>query len=162
MKCEKCGKNEATTYYKETQNGVTRELHLCGECAGALGLGAGIWSSTMGGGFGSFLGNPPFSEPPAERACPTCGLRESVLCHTGRVGCANCYQTFADILTPYLQKIHGATVHIGAAPQAQQSENPVNEMRGRLKAAIDAEDYEQAARLRDEIRRLEGGHNESV
>ena len=104
MKCEKCGKNEATMYYKETVNGVTREMHLCPECAQKENLGGAFesafqsmnhfWSdpfhSFLGGGFGS-LWNDMLGEaaPTAtllgtERKCPTCGMTESELRRTGR------------------------------------------------------------------------------
>lgn len=102
MKCEKCGKNEATMYYKETVNGVTREMHLCPECAQKENLGGAFesafqsmnhfWSdpfhSFLGGGFGS-LWNDMLGEaaPTAtllgtERKCPTCGMTESELRRT--------------------------------------------------------------------------------
>ena len=136
MKCEKCGKNEATMYYKETVNGVTREMHLCPECAQKENLGGAFenafqsmnhfWSDP----FHSFLGG----------------------------GCPDCYSTFADILNPYVQKIHGATRHIGTAPAApeQPKADPVADLKAQLKAAVESEDYERAASLRDEIRRMEG------
>lgn len=178
MKCEKCGKNEATMYYKETVNGVTREMHLCPECAQKENLGGAFesafqsmnhfWSdpfhSFLGGGFGS-LWNDMLGEatPTAtllgtERKCPTCGMTESELRRTGRVGCPDCYSTFADILNPYVQKVHGATRHVGTAPAApeQPKTDPVADLKAQLKAAVESEDYERAASLRDEIRRMEG------
>lgn len=175
MKCEKCGKNEATMYYKETINGTTREMHLCPECAQKEHLGSafesafqefgGFWSdpfhSFLGGGFGSLwqdmLGTPAATMLDTERRCPTCGLTDHELRQTGRVGCPDCYQTFADILDPYVQKVHGATRHIGASPAAEPAKaDPIDTLKAQLKTAIEQEDYEQAAHLRDEIRRLEG------
>ncbi len=172
MKCEKCGKNEATMHYKETINGVTKEMHLCQECAKSENLGAafgnmgGFWSdpfhSFLGAGFGDMWGqllsNPVSTLIGEERRCPSCGMTESELRETGRVGCPECYATFADILNPYVQKVHGATRHIGAAPaqpKEQQQENPVEKLKAQLKDAIEKEEYERAASLRDEIRRLE-------
>ena len=176
MKCEKCGKNEATMYYKETVNGVTREMHLCSACANKEKLGGAfenafqsmnhLWSdpfhSFLGGGFGSLwndmLGAPAATMPGVGRKCPTCGLSESELRRTGRVGCPDCYTAFSDVLNPYVHKIHGATQHIGAAPATpeQPAADPIETLRSQLKAAIENEEYEQAARLRDEIRRMEG------
>lgn len=175
MKCEKCGKNEATVYYKETVNGVTREIRLCPSCAKEENIGASFenafqsmdqfWSdpfhSLSGGVFGNLwneLSGTPVALPGRQRTCPTCGMTESQLRQTGRVGCPDCYQTFADILNPYVRRVHGATQHIGTAPEtAQQSkQNPVAALRTQLKDAIEREEYEQAARLRDEIRRMEG------
>ena len=175
MKCEKCGKNEATMYYKETINGQTREMHLCPDCAREMNLGGELqsafqgmnqlWSdpfhSFLGGGFGNLWGDM-LSSPAAtmlgtERKCPTCGMTEHELRQTGRVGCPDCYNTFADILNPYVQKIHGATQHIGTAPAAEQPKtDPIAALKSQLQEAVGKEDYEQAARLRDEIRRQEG------
>lgn len=176
MKCEKCGKNEATMYYKENINGVTREMHLCEDCAQKENIGGAFesafqsmnhfWSdpfhSFLGGGFGSLwndmLGSPVATMLGTERKCPTCGMTESQLRQGGRVGCPDCYNTFSDILNPYVQKVHGATQHIGAAPATpeQPETDPVEALRAQLKTAVENEEYEQAARLRDEIRRMEG------
>lgn len=75
-----------------------------------------------------------------------------------RVGCPDCYSTFADILNPYVQKIHGATRHIGTAPAApeQPKADPVADLKAQLKAALKAKITSAAASLRDEIRRMEG------
>ena len=101
MKCEKCGKNEATMYYKETINGVTREMHLCPECAQKENLGGAFenafesmnhfWSdpfhSFLGGGFGSLwndmLGAPSATMLGPSASAPTCGMTESELRRTG-------------------------------------------------------------------------------
>lgn len=177
MKCEKCGKNEANVYYKETINGVTKEMHLCNDCAEKENIGAAFetsfpsmeqfWSdpfhSFLGGGFGS-LWNDMLPTPKAlnavgtERACPTCGMTERQLRQTGRVGCPDCYKTFSDMLNPYMQKIHGADRHIGTSPieRQRQEKNPVEALQAQLKQAIAEENYEQAAKLRDEIRRIGG------
>ena len=144
MKCEKCGKNEATMYYKETVNGVTREMHLCPECAQKENLGGAFENAFQS--MNHFWSDPFHS------------FLESELRRTGRVGCPDCYATFADILNPYVQKIHGATRHIGTAPAApeQSKADPVADLKAQLKAAVESEDYERAASLRDEIRRMEG------
>jgi len=173
MKCEKCGKNEATMYYKETINGVTREMRLCPECAKKENIEKSFenafesmnhfWSdpfhSFLGAGFGEMWGGlPGLPGVPAlgeERRCPSCGMTESQLRETGRVGCPECYNTFSDILTPYVQKVHGSTRHIGTMPQQAEKGDPVAALRAQLKEAVEKEEYEQAARLRDEIKRME-------
>lgn len=186
MKCEKCGKNEANTYYKETINGQTREMHLCAGCAHEMQLGgsfqnafAGVaqafqdfdgffsdpFHSMLGGGFGTMwnemMGLPAGAARKlgTERKCPTCGMTESELRRTGRAGCPDCYHAFEDILAPYIRQVHGADTHLGSAPQgaAQQPETPrpVESLKAKLQEAVQNENYEEAARLRDEIRRLE-------
>ena len=156
MLCQYCKQNEATTHYKQTINGQTTELHLCPACA------AKLTGNMTGGGFFSGLFSSPFSAfdngfaLSGGRTCPTCGLTESELRRTGRVGCGACYEQFADILTPYIKKLQGATAHVGAVPAQNTAEDPVKRLKERLKAAISDENYEEAAQLRDEIRRLEG------
>lgn len=177
MLCQNCKKNEATTYYKETINGQTRELHLCPECAAKLtgsenGLDA-FFSQPLFGQ--SFFDDPFFSQPFGSllsspfgsaaqaigggRRCPTCGMTESELRRSGRAGCGDCYKNFSDILLPYIKKLHGAAAHVGAAPKPAADQAPADPVAGlkvKLTEAVQAENYEEAARLRDEIRRLEG------
>lgn len=178
MLCQNCNKNEATTYYKENINGQVKELHLCPECAAKLTGGAPSFGSFFSEPFfgNSFFGNDSFFGQPfgsllsspfgtaaqaigGGRRCPTCGMTESELRRTGRAGCGDCYKNFSDILLPYIKKLHGAAAHVGntPAPAADQPKaDPVEGLRAKLSDAVKAENYEEAARLRDEIRRLEG------
>ena len=160
MLCQHCNQNEATTYYKQTINGQTTELHLCPACAAKLtggGFFSGLFDASPFPSWGDPFGtaNQGFALAGGRR-CPTCGLTESELRRTGRVGCGDCYNQFSDILTPYIKKLHGATTHVGTSPAQTTAENPVERLKERLKAAISDENYEEAARLRDEIRRQEG------
>lgn len=167
MLCQNCGKNPATTHYKENINGQMREMHLCPECAAKLTGGVPTMNSMFHDAF--FGGNHFFSTPFTSlwngaqaigggRRCPTCGMTESELRRSGRAGCGDCYSNFSDILLPYIKKLHGAAAHIGSTPSASRApaENPVVGLREKLNEAVQAENYEEAARLRDEIRRLEG------
>lgn len=192
MKCEKCGKNEATTYYKESINGKTRELHLCADCTREMNVGGAFqhafanmttsfadagfdsffgdpFHSLLGGGFGTLWNDFEGALPTAagllgaERRCPTCGMTESALRRTGRAGCPDCYHAFEDLLNPYIKQVHGADSHIGSSPTSgtaqnteKAQENPVDGLKSKLQEAIGSENFEEAARLRDEIRRLEG------
>lgn len=164
MLCQNCNQNEATVYLKQTINGQTTEMHLCPVCAKQLG-------QTVQNPFGAWFDDPFFTQPSlffepfgqseqlgSGQRCPTCGLTESELQRTGRVGCADCYKTFESMLTPYIRKLHGTTAHVGTAPSTQNhtNENQTEALRSKLEAAIKQENYEEAARLRDEIRRLEG------
>lgn len=175
MLCQNCNKNEATTYYKETINGQTRELHLCPACAAQLTGGTPTMGSFFSDPFFDPFGSSFFSEPFGSllqspfastaqaigggRRCPTCGMTESELRRSGRAGCGDCYQNFSDILMPYIKKLHGAAAHVGQtpAPAADAPKaDPVEGLKAKLNEAVGAENYEEAARLRDEIRRLEG------
>lgn len=166
MLCQNCNQNEATMYWKQTINGQTKEMHLCPACAQKLG-------QNFQNPFGAWFDDPFFTQPSlfaapfgqisqlgGGRRCPTCGMTESELQRTGRVGCADCYQTFENILMPYIRKLQGTTAHVGSAPNTQSHTQPVENqteaLKSKLDAAIRQENYEEAARLRDEIRRLEG------
>jgi protein arginine kinase activator len=81
----------------------------------------------------------------------------------GRLGCPRCYDAFRAELLPLLQRIHEAQAHTGRLPAVQSSAPPppdqrtLSDVRRRLEDAVRGERYEEAARLRDELRRLERG-----
>lgn len=173
MLCQNCGKKEATTYVKQIINGQVREAHLCPDCAAKLGASfqtplQSMFSDpfghhTLGGWAKDWLGGTqPFTQAiGAGRRCPTCGMTESEVMRTGRAGCADCYSCFEDLFLPYIRKLQGTTAHVGQAPapagdSAQPARSPVEDLKAKLQQAIAQENYEEAARLRDEIRRLEG------
>jgi protein arginine kinase activator len=87
-------------------------------------------------------------------------MTEHELRQTGRVGCPDCYSTFADILNPYVQKVHGADRHVGGASTTAETSAPaegsIEALRAKLNDAIKNEEFEQAATLRDQIRKMEG------
>ncbi len=155
MLCEKCRKNHANTYYKTTVNGKTTEMYLCSECAAKLNgqsyddiwnLGNLFFEDSF---FGKALG---LSSPKTVKHCPSCGATVQYIADTGKVGCADCYTTFEKELEAAIKRAHGASFHKGAE---SKKPNPIEEKRALLKKAIENEEYEKAAVLRDEIRRLE-------
>ena len=94
-----------------------------------------------------------------QRECPHCGIKFVEFRNTGRLGCPHDYQEFREELTPLLENIHGETRHVGKTPrrlpQNKQTQSELMQLRNRLKQAINKEDYEEAAKLRDKIRTLE-------
>ena len=163
MTCDLCSKNEATVHLTEIINDETRELHLCESCArekgaaaaeqfGLAGLLAGLADFGARGGLKT--------EPPP---CPRCGLTYEDFRKSGRLGCGECYENFARILAPLLKRVHGSTQYVGrlsppTRPAAKKKAVPDEELpalKERLKAAVAAEDFEEAVRLRDRIRLLE-------
>lgn len=167
MLCQNCGKNEATTHIKQIINGDMAESHLCSECASHLGYsdmfsGFGLNLSEL---FGGFLGDtkPSVSSGKAPR-CTKCGSSFDEIVHSGKVGCADCYRTFYDRLLPSIQRIHGKIKHSGktaAAAPAQSKVETTAEKIEKLKAAMNdavaKQEFENAAKIRDEIKALEGG-----
>jgi protein arginine kinase activator len=91
--------------------------------------------------------------------CPRCGLLYSSFKETGRLGCSECYSAFQFQLRPLLRRIHGDTRHRGKAPArgagVVTSTRQIQRLHDDLQRAVEREDFEKAASLRDEIRRLE-------
>lgn len=91
--------------------------------------------------------------------CPSCGWTVERLMETGRVGCANCYVYYKKILTPMIKKFHGTTSHVGKGPKNKEVEKEKLEIQlinleVELADAIKKENYELAAKLRDQIKKL--------
>ena len=101
----------------------------------------------------------------ARKACststsvPSCGIKFVEFRNSGRLGCPHDYQEFREELVPLLENIHGETRHCGKTPRRcrrrKQTQSELIQLRNRLKQAVTKEDYEEAARLRDRIRKLE-------
>ncbi len=161
MLCDNCKKNTATTYVKHTVNGVTTELHLCGECAASHGV-----NGSFGLDFGDFWGSL-FAEP-AKRLrddslrCADCGRSFREIAAAGRPGCPTCYTTFYDRLLPSIQRIHGKTQHTGktSAPVVDTKVQELKQLREQLEQCIANQEYETCVELRDRIRKLEGGEEQ--
>ncbi len=165
MLCDKCKKNEATTYYKSNINGQITEQHLCSECAKEAGITGGFtWLDTGFPTFGSMLsglfGDPVKSigEPASSDVCPTCHTTMDEIARTGKVGCADCYGTFSGMLMPYIRRIHGNANHTGRTPSrvTVSPNKKIRQLEQELAAVIAAQKYERAAEIRDELKQLKG------
>lgn len=177
MLCQMCSKKEATFHYKSNENGHVTEKHLCRECAEKAGyLGEDSFDffkpfgmidnffdetgeGMLGGLFGSMLDASPVKQLREAGVCPTCGMRFSDFLHIGKLGCADCYKTFANSLEPTVKRIHGNVRHTGKFPfgikEHAAKENKLKDLKDKLSKAIEKQEYEQAAKYRDEIRELE-------
>lgn len=159
--CDRCGKQVATVNYHENKNGTVREFHLCAACAAKMGIG--IFQEDLLGHLSSFsLFSPTAQSAKKSPACPLCGTTLAQIQEKGKFGCSGCYDTFGDRLdlTPYVGKgYRGENTEVKKSPAPQKAESaqdPVASLKARLQKAIAAEDYEEAAKLRDEIRAKEG------
>lgn len=168
MICQNCEKREATTHLKRIVNGKTEEYHLCAGCASKLGYGD-IFTSFdlgLGGLFGNlFTQGQSLLGGETVARCEKCGATYRDISETGKVGCADCYELFAERLAPSLQRIHGKTRHCGKVPGTgvqNDMRSRLEEMREKLARAVEAQKFEEAAKLRDEIRAAEkeAGGNE--
>lgn len=167
MMCQSCGKAEATTHVKRIINGEATEAHLCADCAAALGFNDVFSGFNFGFAdlLGDFLSDAPVSALSANSVrCENCGSSFNDIVKSGKIGCADCYETFFDKLMPSIQRIHGKTKHEGKVPlnevtNESKQEAKVAELRDKLNEAVKNEDFEQAAKLRDEIKKEEGKKN---
>ncbi len=164
MKCEKCNEREATVLYKQTVNGVSTSAHLCAECAAKAQSEAGFAAHFPLGGdlFGNLFGISAPVKAPASKKCE-CGATFADVRRAGKVACAKCYETFAAELEPTIRSLYGKAVHVGRAPAKRKAvrdkQKRLTQLKNELRAAIEAENFEDAARLRDEIRTLEKEEN---
>lgn len=168
MLCQSCGENPATTHIKTIVNGELTELSLCAECAQKLGYEDLLtnWGFNFSSLLGSFFGSA--AETSDSQRCKDCGSSFEDIAQSGKVGCAECYHTFYDRLIPSIQRIHGNTKHCGKTPgfmaqgsdcavMTKQPQDELQNLREQLKEAINLQNFEQAAVLRDKIKELEGG-----
>ena len=172
MLCDRCKKNEAQVYYTEIINGEKTEQHLCEECAAeytSFHMGTPIMNQelTLGNLLSTILGNyggtaQEKGNAQTELHCDNCGMTYSEFMKTGRFGCENCYESFHTLLDKSIRSIQGADTHTGKKPKKYEvkTKDIINELSEidklsiQLQDAVEKEEFEEAARLRDQIRAL--------
>ncbi len=164
MKCMFC-ENPATVHLSERVNNKQREAHLCDKCARERNLlpdqpGPQINLKALLNLLATpFPGQAALAAPaPVEVGCPVCGLSYAAFKAEGRFGCARDYEVFRSTLEPLLERAHRATVHAGKLPVAARvavRAAQLDDHRAKMKRAVETEDYEEATRLRDLIRKME-------
>lgn len=158
-KCRRCTK-PATLHITELKSGQAQALHLCENCAkeylSNVDPGTTTDEETAFGETGFAVTG---GEEMDQLACPECGMTFKKFRSQGRLGCSHDYEVFRERLVPLLESIHGERQHIGKCPQHQPTgtrrHQELARLKSELKAAIEAEDYEAAAKLRDSIRETE-------
>jgi protein arginine kinase activator len=159
VKCQACDKT-ATVHLTDIVNGQKREMHLCQACAEKreilkhqeLNLSA-ILQTVIGQHIG------PLTDELARLTCPKCGIKYMEFKAGGRLGCPQDYEVFRTALAPLLQRIHRGLRHVGKVPAHAVHNAALHaelmDLRQNLRRAVEAEAYEEAARLRDLIRQKE-------
>ncbi len=158
MLCCICKEKPATVHLTDIKGDKVQKVDLCEECAKnkgvndstfaladmLLGLGASQEIEQAAGG--------------VEVKCPQCGFTQADFKKSGRLGCAECYKTFADGLEGLLKSMHKGTRHAGKVPeglrQTRDLSDRLNALQQKLAKAIQEENFEQAAALRDEIKQM--------
>jgi len=151
MLCNECSKRNATLMINTNINGKQKTVHLCSQCASKLGLPSfGISDNLLS----TFFNNTDFSQMLSTNVCPECGYRLEQLNQTGFLGCDKCYESFETQLLPVIKRIQGSTTHKQDISDIEQP-NKIEKLKEELKAAIEIEEYERAAQIRDSIKALE-------
>jgi protein arginine kinase activator len=169
MRCTQCHEREAVVFLTQIAQDQVIKLHLCERCAAEKGVETtaslgktpvGTFLATMGKGLEAITALPAGIDPP--EACPTCGATLSDFRESGRLGCADCYRTFETALRDLLRRLHGSSRHLGerysppGAVVTEVSPATVTQLRGQLRLAVETENFELAAELRDRLRSLGG------
>lgn len=160
IECENCHNAPAKVHMTEIINeNEKHERHLCEACADKLGLTVKNYSLSelLAGIAAGQLSQKGGSAP--DVTCPSCGMTFAEFQGAGRFGCAEDYEAFSELILPRLERFHDATQHVGKSPRGgdstQSQAGYLRSLRGQLREAVAQEAYERAAKLRDEIRKLE-------
>src|SRR5262249_33143414 len=143
-------------------NAVTT-VHLCDQCAAEKGVQTSAQAEKLPvAGLLASMGKGAAAALPMDgdtRRCEFCGGTLQDFRETGRLGCPHCYETFDTHLRALLRRLHGSTQHVGKvylqpADAPDQPDRRLRDLKGQLQRAVDAENFELAAQLRDQIKVL--------
>jgi protein arginine kinase activator len=166
--CQVCHEREAVVRLTQIVGDDVSTVHLCSRCAAERGIetDAGVAQTPLGA-FLAAMGkgaSPLGAGTASDETCPECGATLRDFRASGRVGCAGCWRTFEHPLRDLLRRLHGATRHTGEGyrrPDAVEQtpaeirDRTRSELRDELRLAIETEQFERAAELRDRLRVLD-------
>jgi protein arginine kinase activator len=159
MLCNICKEKEATVHLTQIAGDKVQKVDLCEDCAKHKGVNdpTGFSLADLLMGIGA---SQEFEQATggSDVKCSKCGFTQADFKKTGRLGCAECFHTFADGLEGLLKTMHKGTRHVGKAPQALQQNRDLSDrlttLQKKLAKAIEGENFELAATLRDEIKQM--------
>lgn len=170
MICMLCGKNDATVHFTRIVNGKKQEIDICEECAKNfeginltpdISFGTPFSVQNVINGIMDYLVENSEPYRIVEMKCPVCGTTYSEFKNTGLLGCSECYRSFNQNLMPMIKRVQGNVEHVGRIPKKCGKElvekKRLMSLKEELQKAILAEEYEKAATIRDEIKRLQKG-----
>ena len=158
MQCDVCQTKEATVFLTQIVDGKMQKVNLCEACSKEKGVNdpTGFALADLLLGLGA---SQEIEKSPSAVKCPVCGFTQADFKKTGRLGCSNCYMVFAEGVAPMLKNMHKGTAHTGKTPAAFQKtrehDEKIKTLQDNLTKAIEAEEFELAANLRDQIRQVE-------
>lgn len=153
-KCQQCN-DRATLHITEIEGDGYNELHLCFKCAQKYLQNSEDGDAVTSSPVPEAEGVKTVSKKP----CPVCGITFDEFKSSGRLGCPHDYEAFREDLRPLLENVHGASRHVGKVPRRlpadTRAQTQLIQLRQEMQQAIAVEDYERAARLRDQIDSLD-------
>ncbi len=164
MLCDVCKMNDAAVFLTQIVDGKMQKVNLCEGCSKEKGVqdptGFALADLLLGIGAAEEI-----EKGGSSTRCPVCGFTQADFKKTGRLGCSSCYVAFADGLNSLLKAMHKGTTHVGKLPARAQKTLALSDrmktLAESLRKAVQEENYETAAALRDEIRQLETQLTES-
>ena len=159
MLCCICKERNATVHYTKIDGDKVQKVDLCEECSKTKGVsdpvGFELADLLLGLGASKELEQ---SSGGSDLKCPRCGFTQADFKKAGRLGCSECYKTFAEGLEGLLKTMHKGTRHIGKVPEALRQTRELSDrlktLQKKLTKAVEDENFEQAASLRDEIKQM--------
>jgi len=167
MLCEKCQVRPASLHFTKIINGLKNELHLCEQCAkeneefSFESQDPFSFHHLLSGllNFDQMMGGTSIKTNIESLRCKACGLTFNQFKKTGKFGCNDCYQHFETQLEPIFRRVHGNSLHSGKVPVRSggkiKLKKEIDTLKNRLQEKVTAEEFEEAAKLRDEIKKLE-------
>ena len=158
MICEECGERQAEVVMTTVINGESTSRHLCRECLKKYQTGdlQSVLAAVLSA----------MAEKTPNITCPACGETYAEFKKTGLLGCAKCYTAFRRELTPLITRVQGRAQHAGRRPPVSEAEQArqsrMESLRAQMEAAVAEENFEEAARLRDQLRALAAGGEATV
>ncbi|MCX7842223.1 MAG: UvrB/UvrC motif-containing protein [Clostridia bacterium] len=165
MLCQHCQKRTANVHFTQVVNNNKIELYLCEQCANEKGKMNFASPLSIGNFFSGLMSlghaSPYIINQGEELLCNKCGMSFEDFQKEGKIGCSECYEVFSERLQPILKRLHGNVEHHGKVPQkvfeTVKASREIERLKASLNKAIQAEEYEKAAEIRDKIRLLETG-----
>jgi protein arginine kinase activator len=175
MQCSFCKNSEATCHLTKVVNGKAVEVHVCEKCIPEINqadlVDFDVWDAVSKLAAAKGLPDPAKMLEPVEeeeisaksllmpstaqtQACPSCGFTGEDLRKTGRLGCPDCYAVFSEMLSDVINDCQKAGQHVGKVPQSHKGLRQKS-LKDLLQKAVDAERFEDAAQLRDQLKLLE-------
>lgn len=167
MLCQNCHDNEATVHLTQIVDGKAEKYHLCETCAAQKGIDVHADPVDLGGMMEKLKGQlahlkkdleTPRASSARSTACPSCGMTRTEILKKGRLGCDQCYDVFAAEMLPVVVSFQHGDQHLGKVPRRSSARLKHSVEQARLRRELDkavaGENYELAAKLRDQIKAL--------